>query len=44
VVIARQRHGKHGFTAGDTDAIVEDVVFSVWPLLGKGAVNTFPQQ
>jgi hypothetical protein len=43
-VIARQLYGKHVFAARDTDAKIEDAVFSTWPLLGNGAVNPFQER
>jgi hypothetical protein len=43
-VTAIQQQGKHVFVATDTDATIEDVVFSMRPLLSNGMVNTFPQQ
>jgi hypothetical protein len=43
-VIARQRYGKHLSAATDTDARIEDAVFSMRLLLGNGAVNTLLQQ
>jgi hypothetical protein len=39
VVTARQRHVKHVSAAADTDTI-QEAMFSMWPLLGNGAVNT----
>lgn len=32
VAIASQRHGKHVPVATDIDTIVEDMVFSMWPV------------
>jgi hypothetical protein len=43
-VIARQRHGKHVSAARDTDATIEDVVYSARPLLGNCTVNPFQQK
>jgi hypothetical protein len=44
VVTARQQYCKHVSVAPDTDATVEDAVFSMWPLLGNSTINTFLQQ
>jgi hypothetical protein len=41
VVIARQQHDKYVFATRDTDAKIEDAVFSTQPFLGNGAVNPF---
>jgi hypothetical protein len=41
---ARQWHGKPLSALTDTNATLEDTVFSVSPLIGNGSINTFPQQ
>jgi hypothetical protein len=38
-VTARQWYGKHDSVATDTDAAMEDAVFSVKQMIGNGTVN-----
>jgi hypothetical protein len=42
--IATKQYGKHVSMATNTEAIIENMVFSIQPLLGNGVVKAFPQQ